>query len=199
MRKNLSVIIARMRGRATLKSHSTSRLGFHAKIVNLQGRDDAISVGERSIINGELLTFAHGGQLSIGNDCYVGEQTRIWSGVNIKIGNHVLIAHGVSIMDNLTHPINFLARRKHFSAIYATGHPADIDLSDRPIILEDDVWIGAHSIILRGVTIGARSIVSAGSLVRSDVPTDSIVAGNPAVILRSVAPTEVSAPLNLGR
>jgi acetyltransferase-like isoleucine patch superfamily enzyme len=89
-------------------------------------------------------------------------------------------------MDNLTHPIEHMARRDHFTAIYSKGHPEDIDLGDRPIRIEDDAWIGAGVMILRGVTVGARSIVSAGSVVRTNVPTDSIVAGNPATIVKSL-------------
>jgi acetyltransferase-like isoleucine patch superfamily enzyme len=181
---NRSIILAKLRGRATLKLGELSRLAWAAKIVNLQETDSAITIGERTIINAELLTFAHGGKIVIGNDCYIGDATRIWSGKSITIGNHVLIAHAVSIMDNLTHPVDHMARRQHYSDIFSKGHPADIDLGDRPIVIEDDVWIGAGAIILRGVTIGARSIISAGSVIRSDVPPDVIVAGNPAVVIR---------------
>jgi acetyltransferase-like isoleucine patch superfamily enzyme len=184
MRLNPSVIIAMVRGRKSLKMAASSQLTWSATIVNLQPSAEAISVGECSIIRGELLTFAHGGRIEIGSHCYIGADTRIWSGRRIRIGDHVLIAHGVSIMDNLTHPIGYLERRQHFSAIFAKGHPADIDLGDRPIEIGNDAWIGAHSIILRGVKIGARSIISAGSVVRSDVPADAIYAGNPATCIR---------------
>jgi acetyltransferase-like isoleucine patch superfamily enzyme len=151
-------------------------------------RDDDIVVGSGSIVRGELLRFAHGGKITIGRHCYIGEGTRIWSGAQISIGDHVLIAHNVSIFDNLTHPIDWQERRRHFGAIASIGHPADIDLGDRPVEIGDDVWIGAHALVLRGVKIGARAIVAAGAVVTRDVPADTIVAGNPAKPVRQLAP-----------
>jgi acetyltransferase-like isoleucine patch superfamily enzyme len=186
LRFNLSIFLAKIKRRSTLMLGSGSKLLWKAKIVNLQPDDGAITIGKKSIICGELLTFAHGGRIAVGNDCYIGEGTKIWSGCSVSIGNNVLIAHSVSIMDNLTHPIDFIERRKHYESIYSAGHPEHIDLGDRPIAIGDDAWIAAGSIILRGVSIGARSIISAGSVVRHDVPPDTIVAGNPAIEIRSL-------------
>ncbi len=187
MRFNISIFLATLRRRSTLLIGSGSKILWSAKIVNLQTHDSAISIGKRSIICGELLTFAHGGQITIGDDCYIGEGTKIWSGNSVSVGNNVLIAHGISIMDNLTHPIDFRERRKHYASIYSAGHPTDIDLGDKPIEIGNDAWIAAGAIILRGVKIGARSIISAGSVVRNDVPPDTIVAGNPAIVIRSLS------------
>ena len=61
-----------------------------------------------------------------------------------------------------------------------------MDLGARPVMIEDDVWIGCNAIILRGVTIGAKSIVGAGSVVTQNVPPSVLVAGNPAQIIKSV-------------
>ena len=60
------------------------------------------------------------------------------------------------------------------------------DIPTLPIVIEDDVWIGAHSLILKGVHIGARSIIAAGSVVTSDIPSDSIAGGNPAKVIRKL-------------
>ncbi|MBX3593339.1 DapH/DapD/GlmU-related protein [Sphingomonas sp.] len=176
--------LARLRGRATAQIGAGVSLTASARIYNM-GRNDAdISIGSGSIVRGELLRFAHGGKITIGTRCYIGEGTRIWSGTGISIGDHVLIAHNVSIFDNLTHPIDWQARRRHFEAIATTGHPNDIDLGDRPVMIGDDVWIGAQALVLRGVNIGARAIVAAGAVVTRDVPADTVVAGNPAVPVR---------------
>lgn len=180
---NLSLLRARLKRRPTLIVGEGTRLFWTARVLNARGRQDAIRVGARSLIRGELFTFAHGGEIVIGDNVYIGEGSRIWSGARVTLGNYVLVAHGVSIMDNLTHPLNWRARRAQYDAIYSTGHPQDIDLDDKPITIGDDAWIGAHAIVLRGVTIGARAIVAAGAVVTRDVPSDAIVAGNPAKII----------------
>ena len=180
--------LARLRGRATATIEPGARLLDSARIYNMGKRDDDILVGSGSIIRGELVRFAHGGKITIGKLCYIGEGTRVWSGAHISIGDHVLIAHNVSIFDNLTHPIDWQERRDHFGAIATTGHPVDIDLGDRPVEIGDDVWIGAHALVLRGVKIGDRAIVAAGAVVTRDVPADTIVAGNPAKPVRQLAP-----------
>lgn len=163
-----------------------SILFWEAAILNNGLTDDIISIGSGCRIRGELFIFAHGGNIKIGKRCFLGSGSRIWSGSSVEIGDHVLIAHGVTVVDNLTHPIDHIERRRHFEDICTSGHSVAIDLGDKPVRIEDDVWIGAHSIILRGVTIGARSIVAAGSVVRSDVPPGSMVAGNPARIVKDL-------------
>lgn len=179
-------MLSRIRGKATAILKPGAQLTSTSRIYNMGKNDSDIMIGRNSIVRGELLRFAHGGRITIGEYCYVGEGTRIWSGCNIAIGDHVLIAHNVSIFDNLTHPVNWERRRKHFKAIAEQGHPSSIDLGDKPVRIENDVWIGAHALILRGVTIGARAIVAAGAVVTRDVPADTIVAGNPALTIRNL-------------
>jgi acetyltransferase-like isoleucine patch superfamily enzyme len=157
-----------------------------ARVFNMTGRREAVEVGTFTHVRGELLTFAHGGEIRIGGYCYIGEGTRIWSARSIRIGEQVLIAHNVTIMDSLTHPIGAAARHEHFRQIITTGHPRQLDLGERPVDIGDDVWIGCMSVILRGVTLGKGAIVGAGSVVTENVPPWSIVAGNPARIIREL-------------
>ena len=176
--------ITRLRGKSTLTIEPGASMTGSARVYNMGSSNRDITVGAGSIVRGELLRFAHGGSITIGKHCYIGEGTRIWSGSRISIGDHVLIAHNVSIFDNLTHPMKWQDRRQHFLAIAGHGHPSNIDLGDQPVAIGDDAWIGAHAIILRGVTIGARAIVAAGAIVTRDVPADALVGGNPAKIIR---------------
>jgi acetyltransferase-like isoleucine patch superfamily enzyme len=161
-----------------------------ARIRNVCGDSDCIVVGADSVIRGELLTFAHGGKIEIGSWCYLGESSRIWSGSLVQIGDRVLIAHNVNIFDNLTHPIDAKARHIQIQAIFTKGHPRQLDLDDRPIRIDDDAWIGAGAFVMRGVTIGARAIVAAGSVVTRDVAADTVVAGNPAMVVKSIPGNE---------
>lgn len=185
-RATIMRMLARLRGSATVILQPGAQLTNTSRIHNMGKNDSDIIIGSHSIVRGELLRFAHGGCINIGKYCYIGEGTRIWSGCNITIGDHVLIAHNVSVFDNLTHPMDWQRRREHFKAIVEVGHPSLIDLGDKPIKIEDDVWIGAHALIMRGVTIGARAVVAAGAVVTKDVPASTIVAGNPATPIRNL-------------
>lgn len=183
---NIHYLIRKLAGRATCKKKSTTRLLSTAKILNGSRSSDSIEIGEHTIVAGELFIFGHGGKISIGDWCYIGENCRIWSGVSIEIGNRVLISHDVNIFDNLTHPIDAQTRHRQFRDIYLTGHPRDIDLGDRPVVIEDDAWISAGACIMRGVTVGKGAIVGARSVVTQDVPPGAIVVGNPAHSLRKL-------------
>ena len=166
--------------------HKTSVLHKTARIINNRNSREFITIGAFTHVKGELLTFGHGGKITIGDYCYIGEQSNIWSALSIEIGNRVLIAHNVNIFDNLTHPVNPKARHNQFKQIITTGHPEHIDLSESAVVLSNDVWIGCMSLVLKGVTIGEGAIVGAGSVVTKNVPPYSIVTGNPAHIVREI-------------
>ncbi|NJN11913.1 MAG: acyltransferase [Richelia sp. RM2_1_2] len=158
-----------------------------AKIVNILNDKRAIVIARYSTIRGEILTFGHGGKIEIGEWCYLGEGSRIWSAEKVKIGNKVLIAHNTNIYDTNSHPLNSRERHEHFMVISKSGHPKNIScIKSSPVIIEDDVWIGCDSVILKGVTIGQASIIAAGSVVTKNVPPNTLVAGNPAKIIHSI-------------
>lgn len=163
-----------------------------ARITNMQSRNSVIEAGDGTHIKGELVIFAHGGNIRIGKDCYIGENARLWSAIEIRLGNRVLIAHDVNIFDNNTHPINPVERHRHYKEIVNKGFPSNsqYSLNECPVVIEDDAWIGAGSIILPGCRVGKGAVIGAGSVVTKDVPPYSIVAGNPAKIIREIPANE---------
>ena len=114
---NLDLLVQRLLGRATCQLGPHTRLMASARIRNILGDRQAIRVGAHSIVRGELLVFASGGSIRIGDHCYIGEAARLWSAGAISIGNRVLVSHGVNIIDNLTHPLSARARHAQFLAI----------------------------------------------------------------------------------
>ncbi len=162
-----------------------SKLYEQARVFNFQNKRYNILIGYNTHIRGELVIFPSGGKISIGNYCFVGELTKIWSQDEIIIGNNVLIAHNVNIHDTNSHPTDFIERREDYKTIITTGFPLENkNIVCKKIIIEDDVWIGFNSIILKGVTIGKQAIVASGSVVVDDVPEKTIVAGNPAKVIK---------------
>jgi acetyltransferase-like isoleucine patch superfamily enzyme len=147
-------------------------------VVNIAANPERIVVGANSQIRGELLVFAHGGKIEIGEWCYVGPGTTIWSSdqTGIQIGARVLISMGVVIHDTNSHPTNPEERFEQTKSIFTRGHPTDeLSIKSSPIIIGDDVWIGFGAVIMKGVTIGHRAIIGARAIVRQDVPDDGFV------------------------
>lgn len=102
--------------------------------------------------------------------------TVLWAHESITIGNHVKIGGNCILMDTDAHNMDYVIRR---------GQYTDWGISS-PIVIEDDVFIGANCIVLKGVTVGARSIIAAGSVVTKSIPADCLAAGNPAKVIRSL-------------
>jgi maltose O-acetyltransferase len=161
-----------------------ARLLVTGRISNQQNVRSAVSIGASTWVAGELLVFAHGGKISIGDYCYIGEQSRIWSAAEINIGNRVFLSHGVNIHDNDSHSISANQRHQHFKQVVSQGFANfDEDIAAAAVEIEDDVWIGFNSTVLKGVRLGRGAVVGAGSMVTHDVPAYAIVAGNPAVVV----------------
>ncbi len=161
--------------RASAVVHPRARFAWGAEVTNIRGDRQAIRIGERSVVAGQLQTFGHGGDIEIGGWCYVGPGSRIWSSASIRIGHRVLIAHNVNIHDTNSHPRDAAERHAHFLAIMEQGHPRRLDsIIAAPVEIGDDVWIGFNAIVLKGVTIGRGSIIGAGSIVTEDVPEQSL-------------------------
>ena len=134
------------------------------------------------MISGQLLINSKSKGISIGDETYIGENSKIWAAEKIIIGSNVLISFGVNIIDNDSHPISAKSRREHFKKVYKTNTISSLfDVKKNPIIISDDVWIGFNSIILKGVTIGKGAIVASGSVVTKNVEEYTVVAGNPAL------------------
>jgi acetyltransferase-like isoleucine patch superfamily enzyme len=159
---------------------STSKLSKDSLIFNETGDNQRIRIGDGCLIRGDLLVYNHGGKIIIGNDCFIGPGTRIWSASLISIGNRVLISHGVNIHDNNSHPLHSVDRHKDFKEIFENGLNKTANYNEKPVVIEDDVWIGFNSIIMKGVKIGRGAIVGAGSMVTKDVEPYSVMIGNPA-------------------
>ena len=110
--------------------------------------------------------------IRIGRHVFVNQGCTLYSLAPITIGDEVLIGPNVSLITS-GHPV---APSQRLAALVG-----------KPITIEDDVWIGAGATVIGGVTVGARSVVAAGSVVTRDVAPDSLVGGNPAVLIRSIA------------
>lgn len=187
---NLGYLAKKFMGKATCVLSKGAKLTYSARILNSSGKSSNIEIGKNSIIKAELFVFSHGGKITIGDWVYIGEGSRVWSAISIVIESRVLISHNVNIFDSHTHPINSDERHKQIQNIFTTGHPLNISLGEMSVRIKHDAWVGAGATILRGVTVGEGAIVGAGSVVTKNVPPYSLVAGNPAQVIRKLTPEE---------
>lgn len=122
--------------------------------------------------------------LKLGNDVGISSST-LWVKESVSIGNSVAIGADCIIMETDAHNLDWKIRCSEETNEY--GESVDmVTAASAPIVIEDNVLVGARCIILKGVTIGARSIIGSGSIVTKDIPSDCIAAGNPCKVIKSI-------------
>lgn len=151
------------------------------------------SVQARAVMLGDHVSCYSGCSFALGPEgtCTVGDFTLlngalIMAQERITIGSYCLISWNVGIADSDFHPLDPAARRIDAQALapYLPDRPVRPRIDTRPVTIGDNVWIGMHAVILKGVEIGENSVVAAGAVVTKSVPADVVVAGNPATVMR---------------
>lgn len=163
------------------------RLSLNARLVAPAG-ERRVRIGANCAIRG-VLRCDGPGRIAIGEEVHVGDGVIVSARSAIEIGDGVLIAHGVQLFDNDTHPMDPEARAAHFRAFLKLGpkgsKPDDFEVASAPIRIGRRAWLGFNSAVMKGVSVGEEAIVAAGAVVVADVPARSIVAGNPARLVRT--------------
>ena len=144
-------------------------------------------IGASSSVSGTLVLEREGSRIQIGDGTHVGGGTIIDSAEAVEVGSDVLISFDVVIFDHDSHSIHYDQRRGDGTE-WMAGRKDWTHKRRAPVRIESKSWIGARAIILKGVTIGAGSVVAAGSVVTRDVPPWTVVAGNPARVIRQLEP-----------
>jgi acetyltransferase-like isoleucine patch superfamily enzyme len=170
--------------------HSCVVLGkkvrFLGKPITSIANESKVHIGARTVICSDsrytelgvnhpviIRTLRPGAVISIGEDSGM-SGTVLCAALSIAIGRDCLIGANVTITDTDFHSLNPVGRRynKDFNSISA-----------KPVAIGNNVFVGASSVILKGVSIGDNCVIGAGSVVTSDIPTNSIAAGNPARVI----------------
>jgi acetyltransferase-like isoleucine patch superfamily enzyme len=145
-----------------------------------------ITIGNSCFIEGTLTTYTPGAEIIIGDKVFIGPGSLVGSAGKITIGNNVLVSFDCVIQDNDTHSIRPEERENDVTG-WMTGKKDWSKIQSRPIVIESHAWIGARCIILKGVTIGRNAVVGAGSVVTRNVESNTIVAGNPARVIKRIS------------
>ena len=161
----------RQRARAKWSLRKLKKVGARPIVLGRATIDASdLEVGDDfKVWSGHRRTLVSGwGRMRIGDRVFLNAGSVVISVLEITIGDDVALASDVYVIDSNSHGVE---GRPHVEA---------------PVRIGDGTWVGARAMILPGVTIGKRVVVAAGSVVTRDVPDDSLVAGNPARLIRTL-------------
>ena len=129
------------------------------------------SIGQNSLIEPPFYCV-YGRNIYLGNEVYLNFLCTILDCAEVRIGDHVMVGPGVQ-MYTAAHALQAEARNQGWEVA-------------KPITIEDNVWIGGSAILLPGVRVGRNAVVGAGAVVTREVPANTVVAGNPARVIRVI-------------
>lgn len=155
-------------------------LRFHSRL------SPALIIGQHCTMDGVHFALGEQGRVTIGDYCYFSNAILLCE-QELRIGNYAMIGWNATIADSDFHPLSPAARIADAIACSPLGkdrpRPA---ICTKPVIIEDDVWIGPNATILKGVRIGAGAWIEPGALVTRSVPPRARVMGNPAQIIENL-------------
>ena len=161
----------RIVGFPVIKGRGVIRIGVGSDLRS-KSWSTAMGVLQPCVLNA-LLEMS---RIEIGKNCGMSGAV-ICAKESVVLGHNVQLGSGVVISDTDFHSMDYQVR----------GQEGDLEAAQSaPVSIGDDCFIGARAIVLKGVTIGARSIVGAGAVVVRDVPADAVVAGNPARVIKTL-------------
>lgn len=150
---------------------------FHSRL------EPGLVLGAHCTMDGTHFALGDAGRVTIGDYCYFTNAVLLCE-QELRIGSYVVIGWNATLADTDFHPIAPAERVADAIACspLGAGRPRP-PIDRRPVIIENDVWIGPNATVLKGVHIGAGAFVEAGALVVRDVPPGARVLGNPARVV----------------
>jgi galactoside O-acetyltransferase len=151
-------------------------------------KNGRIVIGQDSIINCRIDFDHQTGCIQIGDRCYIGSSHLVCH-TKIVLENDVIISWNVTIVDHDSHSI-YMRHRKQDVTDWIKGEKCWNYVNIKPVYIEQGAWIGFGASILKGVTVGRGAVVAAQSVVTKNVPPFTVVAGNPARVVRELGEDE---------
>ncbi len=157
----------------------------HVRLKSLQMKPNCLlSVAKNTIVNAKISFDKTSSSISIGERTYIGNSTIICA-EKIDIENDVMISWGCTIVDHDSHSLNFQERRNDVSD-WINGNKNWNTVKTAPIVIESNAWLGFNVTVLKGVKIGRGAVVAACSVVTKNVAPNTLVAGNPAKVIKNL-------------
>ena len=202
MNKILNYILNKLLGvrnryKNVLEADSSTRFlpnfGIHCNRVTNQ-QQFKIQIGKNCLLGSQIILETPEARVTIGDRVYMGNSSII-AKTSVLLGNDILVAWGVTFYDHDSHSLNADDRDQDIGQTYEDylnekgnylKNKNWSNVNSKPIVICDHAWVGAEAMILKGVTIGEGAIVGARSVVTRDVPPYTVVAGNPARVVKNL-------------
>jgi acetyltransferase-like isoleucine patch superfamily enzyme len=157
--------------------------------IEKRGAGSRIEVGKGCLISGHLVTETPGSLVRIADNVLVGNESLLAAAQSIIVEEDVLISYRCIITDSNNHSLRYSERKNDLQDWIHNRHDWT-RVKSAPVRICKGAWIGAATIITKGVTIGEGAVTGMGSVVTKDVAPYTIVAGNPARVVRELPPDE---------
>jgi galactoside O-acetyltransferase len=165
---------------------------YNNRVTGIQ--NNKVIVGKNCLLGTQIVLETPDSKVVIGDRVYIGNSTII-AKTSVTFGNDILVAWGVTFYDHDSHSLEAAERDEdiqrtyedyvRYKGNYLKNKNWDV-VNSKPILICNHAWVGAEAMILKGVTIGEGAVVGARSVVTKDVPPYTVVAGNPARIIRNL-------------
>ena len=202
MNKILNYILNKLLGvrnryKQVLEADATARFlpnfGIHKnRVSNVQ--EHKVLIGSNCLLGSQIILETPEARVIIGDRVYMGNSSII-AKTSVTFGNDILVAWGVTFYDHDSHSLDAADRDDDIKRTYEDYNNEGgnylknknwSNVRSKPIVICDHAWVGAEAMVLKGVTIGEGAIVGARSVVTKDVPPYTVVAGNPARVVKNL-------------
>ena len=157
--------------------------------IEKRGANSRIEVGKGCLISGRLITETPNSVVRLADNVLVGSDTIVAAAQSIVVEEDVLISYRCIITDSDNHSLRYSERKNDLRDWIAGKHDWS-RVKTAPVRICKGAWIGAQVIVTKGVTIGEGAVCGMGSVVTNDVPAYTVVAGNPARVVRELSEDE---------
>ena len=154
-----------------------------------RGARSRIEIGSACLIDGTLVTEAPDSLVRIGSNVSIGGQSLLAAVKSIIVEDDVLISYDCIITDSDNHSLRY-SQRKHDLHEWLAGRHDWSKVATKPVRICKGAWLGARVIVTKGVTVGEGAVCGMGAVVTKDVPPYTVVAGNPARVIRHITDDE---------
>jgi acetyltransferase-like isoleucine patch superfamily enzyme len=158
-------------------------------VVEKRGAGSRVTIGRDSVIDGRLVTEAPRAEISVGSNTSIGGETLLAAVRSIVVEDDVLISYQCIITDSDNHNVRY-SLRKHDLHEWLDGRHDWSKVTTESVRICRGAWLGARTIVTKGVTIGEGAVCGMGSVVTKDVAPYTVVAGNPARVIRELGADE---------